>query len=259
MSNYTKATNFASKDSLPVGDANKKVKGVEIDNEFNALSNAISTKADLNSPELTGIPSVPTATADTSTTQIASTAFVTSAVTTAVQTLDGTGLEEASGVLSISDTGVTADTYGSATEIPVVAVNAQGQITSATTASVVVPTLTHFTSSTSIGDGTTFNLPTDTFALSGTAYHQMNGSTGSRMDVQVYAGTSGGGTLIDTYICTGGNELDGTDGGSGMRVRSGWTILLPANARSVKFVKGDGASSFGGNIETGMKFTGYHS
>lgn len=77
MSNYTKATNFAAKDALPVGDANKKVKGVEIDNEFNAISNAISTKSDLNSPDFTGTPSAPTAASGTSTTQIATTAFVT--------------------------------------------------------------------------------------------------------------------------------------------------------------------------------------
>jgi len=77
MSNYTKATNFAAKDALPVGDANKKVKGVEIDNEYNAIANAISTKADKNSPTFTGTPSAPTATAGTNTTQIATTAFVT--------------------------------------------------------------------------------------------------------------------------------------------------------------------------------------
>ena len=77
MSNYTKATNFASKDNLPVGDANKKVKGVEIDNEFNAISNAVSTKADLQSPEFSGTPSAPTAAAGTNTTQLATTAFVT--------------------------------------------------------------------------------------------------------------------------------------------------------------------------------------
>lgn len=77
MSNYTKATNFAAKDSLPVGDANKKVKGVELDNEFNALANSISTKSDTNSPTFTGTPSAPTAVAGTSTTQLATTAFVT--------------------------------------------------------------------------------------------------------------------------------------------------------------------------------------
>ena len=46
MSNYTKATNFASKDSLLTGNPSKIVKGTEIDNEFNAISTAISTKFD---------------------------------------------------------------------------------------------------------------------------------------------------------------------------------------------------------------------
>lgn len=76
MSNYTKATNFASKDTLPVGDANKKVKGSEIDTEFNAISDAIATKADKDSPTFTGTPISTTAAAGTDTTQIATTAFV---------------------------------------------------------------------------------------------------------------------------------------------------------------------------------------
>lgn len=76
MSNYTKITNFATKDSLTPGDANKKVKGTEIDNEFNAIATAVATKADLASPALTGTPTAPTAAAGTSTTQIATTAFV---------------------------------------------------------------------------------------------------------------------------------------------------------------------------------------
>lgn len=77
MSDYTKATNFAAKDTLPVGDANKKVKGSEIDTEFNAISDAIATKADKNSPTFTGTPTATTAAAGTNTTQIATTAFVT--------------------------------------------------------------------------------------------------------------------------------------------------------------------------------------
>jgi hypothetical protein len=82
MSNYTKATNFASKDTLPTGDAGKIVKGTEIDSEFNAISSAISSKADLASPTFTGTPAGPTATAGTNTTQIATTAFVTAALAT---------------------------------------------------------------------------------------------------------------------------------------------------------------------------------
>jgi hypothetical protein len=80
MSNYTKATNFATKDTLPTGDANKIVKGTEIDNEFNAISGAISSKADIASPTFTGTPAAPTATTGSSTTQIATTAFVTAAL-----------------------------------------------------------------------------------------------------------------------------------------------------------------------------------
>jgi hypothetical protein len=79
MSNYTKATNFATKDTLPTGDANKIVKGTEIDNEFNAISGAISSKSDTASPTFTGSPAAPTATAGSNTTQIATTAFVTAA------------------------------------------------------------------------------------------------------------------------------------------------------------------------------------
>lgn len=80
MSNYTKATNFASKDGLSTGNPAKVIKGTEIDAEYTAIASAISSKADSNSPTLTGTPLAPTASAGTSTTQIATTAFVATAV-----------------------------------------------------------------------------------------------------------------------------------------------------------------------------------
>jgi hypothetical protein len=46
MSNYSKATNFATKDSLSTGNPSKIVKGTEIDNEFNAIASAISSKVE---------------------------------------------------------------------------------------------------------------------------------------------------------------------------------------------------------------------
>jgi hypothetical protein len=76
MSNYTKATNFTAKDGLPTGNSGKIVKGTEIDTELTAVASAISSKADLNSPALTGTPTAPTASAGTNTTQVATTAFV---------------------------------------------------------------------------------------------------------------------------------------------------------------------------------------
>ena len=46
MSNYTKSTNFASKDNLSSGNPLKIVKGTEIDTEFNNIATAIATKQD---------------------------------------------------------------------------------------------------------------------------------------------------------------------------------------------------------------------
>ena len=43
MSNYTKATNFASKDALPTGNALKTVSGTEIDDEFTRIATAVAT------------------------------------------------------------------------------------------------------------------------------------------------------------------------------------------------------------------------
>jgi len=76
MSDYTKATNFAQKDGLSSGDANKIIKGSEIDAEYNAIAAAITSKSDLNGPTFTGTPAAPTASFGTSSTQLATTAFV---------------------------------------------------------------------------------------------------------------------------------------------------------------------------------------
>jgi hypothetical protein len=80
MSNYTKATNFTAKDGLPAGNSSKVVKGAELDTEFTAIASAISSKADTNSPTFTGTPLAPTAASGTNNTQVATTAFVTTAV-----------------------------------------------------------------------------------------------------------------------------------------------------------------------------------
>ena len=54
MSNYTKLTDFASKDALSSGDANKIIKGTEFETEFDNIATAIATKADTASPTFTG-------------------------------------------------------------------------------------------------------------------------------------------------------------------------------------------------------------
>lgn len=53
MSDYSKITNFLAKDSLPLNNAAKYVKGSEIDAEFNAIAVAVATKADEITPTFT--------------------------------------------------------------------------------------------------------------------------------------------------------------------------------------------------------------
>jgi len=76
MSNYTKSTNFAVKDGLSAGTAAKRVRGTEIDDEYNAIAVAVATKANINNTALTGVPTAPTAAVAVNTTQLATTAYV---------------------------------------------------------------------------------------------------------------------------------------------------------------------------------------
>ena len=46
MADYTKTTNFTAKDSLPSGNAAKKILGSLFDTEFDAIAAAIASKSD---------------------------------------------------------------------------------------------------------------------------------------------------------------------------------------------------------------------
>jgi len=76
MSDYLKATNFAAKDTLASGDPAKKIRGTEINDEFNAIQTAIATKVDRNSPAFTGVPTAPLPSIGSDNTQIATTEWV---------------------------------------------------------------------------------------------------------------------------------------------------------------------------------------
>jgi hypothetical protein len=76
MSNYVKSTDFASKDSLTVGDPLKIIKGTEINTEFNNIQTAVATKADLASPAFLGNPTAPTQPVGNNSARLATTAFV---------------------------------------------------------------------------------------------------------------------------------------------------------------------------------------
>jgi hypothetical protein len=87
MANFIKSTDFSVKDDLVTGDPDKRIKGVEIDDEFDALAIAIGTKADLNSPAFLGTPTAPTASPGVNNTQLATTAFATTVATNTANNL----------------------------------------------------------------------------------------------------------------------------------------------------------------------------
>lgn len=89
MSNYTKTVNFATKDALTTGDANKIVKGTEIDTEFNNIATAIATKLDSSTSInlATGVTGVlPAANGGTGSSSLTGAGIVT---TTDTQTISG--------------------------------------------------------------------------------------------------------------------------------------------------------------------------
>ena len=101
--------------------------------------------APLASPTFTGVPKAPTAATADNSTQIATTAFVKAqsyGAGTVTSITAGTGLSggtiTSSGTIAIANTGVGAATYGSASVVPVVTLNAQGQVTAVSNTSIAI-------------------------------------------------------------------------------------------------------------------------
>ena len=79
MSNYTVITDWDGKDALADSNPAKVISGDEFQDEFDAISTAVATKADINGNAAETF-SAATASSGTNTTQVATTAFVTTAV-----------------------------------------------------------------------------------------------------------------------------------------------------------------------------------
>ncbi len=82
MADYTIAVSWAGKDALADSDANKVISGDDFNTEFTTVQTAVNSKADIASETFTGTPLAPTASEATNTTQIATTAYVTTAIAT---------------------------------------------------------------------------------------------------------------------------------------------------------------------------------
>jgi len=124
----------------------------------------------------------------------------------------GTGLTLTGSQFSITNTGVTATTYGSASAVPVIAVNAQGQITSATTTSISIAN----TQVTGLGTMSTQNANSVAItggSINGTTIGASVGSTISGTTITATTQFSGAGTGLTgtaSGLSIGGNAATAT-------------------------------------------------
>ena len=269
MSNYVKATNFASKDSLPTGDANKIVKGTEIDNEFNAISGAISSKADIASPTFTGAPAAPTATAGSNTTQLANTAFVKAEITalslgnmstqakSAVDITGGTivGITD----LAVADGGTGASTLAANAVLLGNGTSAIQTVAPGSSANLLTSNGTTWTSTTPAYVGArgqvftstgTFTVPAGVTAVKVTVIGGGgNGGSTSGGTGVVGAGGGGGGGIAIKYVTglTSGDTVTATVGGAGGTSSFGAFVSATGGATG----GGTGAAGAGGSGSSG--------
>ena len=108
MSNYTISVDWAGKDSLSDSSAAKVISGADFNTEFVAVRTAVNTKANVNGDAGETF-SATTANAGTNTTQVATTAFVTTA--------NGSLAPKASPALTGTPTAPTAATSTDTTQI----------------------------------------------------------------------------------------------------------------------------------------------
>ena len=237
MANYNKSTNFTAKDSLPTGNPSKIVKGSEIDIEFTAVSNAIASKADINSPSFTGTPAAPTATAGSNTTQIANTAFVKGEIVALglgnMSTQNKNAVDITGGTITgITDLAVADGGTGSSTFTANSVVLGNG--TSALNANMVAPstsgnlltsngTTWQSTAPAGVGQGQTWQTPTRARDVTYT------NSTGKPIMV-VVSGISTGVSAVILGFVNGVNIIAGGTSTGASAYVAGFSMIVPAGA-----------------------------
>ena len=163
MSNYSKSTNFASKDNLSPGNPLKIVKGTEIDTEFNNIATAIATKTDNSSASITGgsingtTIGSSTAAAGTFTNLTVNTAATIASAAISAGTINGAVIGGSSAA-AITGTNVTATTGFSGPLTGAVTGNVTGNLTGNVTGNVTGNITGNVTGNVTAASGTsTFN------------------------------------------------------------------------------------------------------
>lgn len=125
------------------GNVTVSLTSIPVANVTGAVSNVTATSPVASTGGTTPVISMPAANATTSgyLTSTDWTTFNSKGSGTVTSVATGTGLTggpiTTTGTVSIADTGVTANTYGSAGVVPVVTINAQGQVTAASNVTIV--------------------------------------------------------------------------------------------------------------------------
>jgi hypothetical protein len=208
MSNYTKSTNFATKDALSSGDPLKIVKGTEIDTEFNNIATAVATKADLSSPTFTG--NVTGTFVGNVTGNVTGNTSGTAGTLATGRTIELTGdvaytspafngSANVTAAATLANSGVTAGSYGSASAVPVVTVDAKGRVTAASTVT-AAPGAAFYQD---VLNGTATALDTQTFNTVGTTTWTKPGS-GTLALIEVWGAGGSGGRRSSGYAGGGG-------------------------------------------------------
>ena len=171
MSNYSKSTNFATKDNLSPGNPLKIVKGTEIDTEFNNIATAVATKTDNSSATITGgtingaVIGGTTAAAGTFTNLTVSTAATIASAAISAGTINGAVIGGSS-PLAITGTNITANTGFSGPLTGAVTGNVTGNVTGDLTGNVTGNVTGNLTGNVTAASGTsTFNNVTISGAL----------------------------------------------------------------------------------------------
>ena len=239
MSDYSKSTNFTTKDTLPTGNSGKIVKGTEIDTEFTNIASAISSKANSDSPTFTGVPSSPTAVTGTNTSQIANTAFVKNAIDTATASLGTMATQNASSVaitggtitgitdLTVADGGTGSSTLTANAVLLGNGTSALQTVAPGTTGNILTSNGTTWASSTLKGlgfGGETWH-DVSSSRSSGTPYTNSNG-----YPIMIAVSTSNS-TAQGVTIVVGGVTVSSTiGGGSGYTQGVMGTAIVPTGS-----------------------------
>jgi hypothetical protein len=238
MSNYTKTTNFATKDSLTSGDPAKKIKGTEFNTELDNIATAIATKADLASPAFTGTPTAPTASAGTNTTQVATTAFVNTAMAAA-----GAGTVTSVAVTSSDATVTGSPITGSGTidialnTVPV-SKGGTGQ-TSYTNGQLLIGNTTGNTltkATLTAGSGVSITNGNGSITIAATGTSGVSTFSGGSTGLTPSSATSGAITLGGTLAVANGGT--GSTTASGARTNLGLGTIATQNSSSVSITGG---------------------